>query len=208
MQIDEILALSPVMPIMVADDLASAPDLAHALMAGGVMVAEVTLRTPNALAVISAMKAAVPDMAAGAGTLLTPDDVVRAKDAGADFLVTPGVAPKLLDALLGCGLPLLPGAATGSEVAALLEAGIGRMKFFPAEQAGGHAWLSAMHGPFPQVRFCPTGGVTRDLAPAYLALPNVACVGGSWVAPAKAIASRDWAVITENARAATALRPE
>ena len=202
MDIDDILGLSPVMPIMVADDPAAAGDLAHALRAGGVNVAEVTLRTAGALAVISAMKAAAPDMAVGAGTLLTAGDVARAKDAGADFLVTPGTAPGLLDALLASGLPLLPGAATGSEIAALLEAGITRMKFFPAEQAGGPAWLAAMHGPFPAVRFCPTGGITSALAPAYLTLPNVACVGGSWVAPAKAIQAADWAAIEANARAA------
>ena len=204
--IDAILALSPVMPIMVVEDAAAAPDLAHALLAGGVRVAEVTLRTPAALDAMAAMKRAAPDMAVGAGTLLTPEDVRRAEDAGADFLVTPGAAPRLIEALLATGLPLLPGAATGSEILALLERGVKRMKFFPAEQAGGPAWLAAMHGPFPQVRFCPTGGITRDLAPAYLKLPNVGCVGGSWVAPAEAIAARDWAAIEAHARAASALR--
>jgi 2-dehydro-3-deoxyphosphogluconate aldolase/(4S)-4-hydroxy-2-oxoglutarate aldolase len=206
MLIDDIMALSPVMPIMVLEDAASAPDLAHALMAGGVRVAEVTLRTPAALQAIRAMKRAAPDMAVGAGTLLSPDDVKRAQDAGADFLVTPGVAPKLLVALLDSGLPLLPGAATGSEVAALLEGGITRAKFFPAEQAGGPAWLSAIYGPFPAMRFCPTGGITRALAPAYLRLPNVGCVGGSWLASAKAIAAHDWAGIEANARATVALQ--
>lgn len=205
MRIDDILALSPVMPIMTVEDKAAAPDLARALMAGGVRAAEVTLRTAAALDVIAAMKRAAPDLAVGAGTLLTPADVQRASNAGADFLVTPGVSPDLLDALLASGLPLLPGAATGSEIAALLERGVTRMKFFPAEQAGGPAWLSAMHGPFPAVRFCPTGGITRELAPAYLRLANVACVGGSWVAPAGAIAAREWATIDTNARAALAL---
>lgn len=204
--IDAILALSPVLPIMTVEDAAAAPDLARALLAGGVRAAEVTLRTPAALEAMAAMKRAAPDMMVGAGTLLTPDDVRRAEDAGADFLVTPGAAPRLIDALLATGLPLLPGAATGSEILALLERGVKRIKFFPAEQAGGPAWLAAMHGPFPQVRFCPTGGITRDLAPVYLKLANVACVGGSWVAPAKAIAACDWAAIEVNARAASALR--
>ncbi len=203
--LDEAMALSPVMPIVVIDDAGAAGELAEALLAGGVKVIEVTLRTPAALDAIREIKKAAPEMSVGAGTVLTPRDVGRAADAGAEFLVTPGINGPLLEALFTLRMACLPGVATPSEVSGMLARGMTRLKFFPAEQSGGAAWLAAMAGPFPDAVFCPTGGISRELAPDYLKLPNVACVGGSWVAPAKAIEARDWATITENARAAMAL---
>ncbi|PRY95485.1 2-dehydro-3-deoxyphosphogluconate aldolase/(4S)-4-hydroxy-2-oxoglutarate aldolase [Hasllibacter halocynthiae] len=177
-----ICELAPIVPVLVIDDAAGAKPLAEALVKGGLPALEVTLRTPAAYEAIREM-AQVPGGRVGAGTLLTPEDVEAALDAGATFGVSPGATDRLLDAAEANGLPLLPGAATASEVMRLLERGYAVQKFFPAEASGGAPALKAIGAPIPQVAFCPTGGVTPGNAPGYLALPNVLCVGGSWVAP-------------------------
>lgn len=199
-----IAARAPIIPVLVLDDASVAGALAEALVAGGLPALEVTLRTPAALAAVRAM-ADVPGGIVGAGTLLTPADIRAAKDAGARFGVSPGATPRLIAAAAEIGLPLLPGAATASEVMALWEQGYDMVKFFPAEAAGGAPALAAIGAPIPQVAFCPTGGITADTAARYLSLPNVMCVGGSWVAPKDKIAARDWSAITELARSAAAL---
>ena len=201
----EICRLAPVVPVLVIDDIAHAAPLARALVAGGLPALEVTLRTPAALDAIRAM-ADVPGGVVGAGTLLTPADVKAAKAAGAMFGVSPGATERLLDACAEHDLPLLPGAATASEVMVLLELGYTVQKFFPAEQAGGAAYLKSIGSPLPQVLFCPTGGISLKLAPDYLSLRNILCVGGSWVAPKDAMARGDWAAITALAREAAQLR--
>lgn len=203
--VEAVCRLAPVIPVLVVEAAEEAAPLARALIAGGLPALEVTLRTPAALEAIRAM-AGLPGGVVGAGTLLTPEDVRAAVAAGARFGVSPGATPRLLDAAAEAGLPLLPGAATASEVMALLERGHRVQKFFPAEAAGGAAALAALGGPLPQVAFCPTGGIGPANAPAYLALRNVLCVGGSWVAPKAMVAARDWAGITALARAAAALR--
>lgn len=196
--------LAPVIPVIVVDDLDHAVPLAEALVEGGLPVLEVTLRTPCALDAIRAM-AAVPGARVGAGTVLSAHDAANAKAAGATFAVSPGATPALIAACTAQGLPLLPGAASASEVMTLLERGYRTLKFFPAGPAGGPAMLKALGGPLPQATFCPTGGVSLANATDYLSLANVACVGGSWVAPAKMMAAGDWAGITELAREAAAL---
>ena len=201
----EICGLAPVVPVLVIDDLAHAAPLARALVAGGLPALEVTLRTSAALDAIRAM-AEIPGGVVGAGTLLTPADVKAAKAAGAKFGVSPGVTEALLDACAEYGLPLLPGAATATEIMALLEKGYTVQKFFPAEPAGGAAYLKSIGGPIPQVSFCPTGGISLKNARDYLALPNILCVGGSWVAPKDAMARGDWAAITTLAAEALRLR--
>lgn len=201
----EICRLAPVVPVLVIDDLAHARKLAEALVAGGLPALEVTLRTPVALDAIRAM-AEVPGGVVGAGTLLTPADVKAAKAAGAMFGVSPGATERLLDACAEYDLPLLPGAATATEVMLLLEKGYTVQKFFPAEQAGGAAYLKSIGSPIPQVRFCPTGGIGLHNAREYLGLANILCVGGSWVAPKDAMARGDWAAITALAAQACALR--
>ncbi len=200
----EICRLAPVIPVLVIDDLAQARGLAEALVAGGLPALEVTLRTPAALDAIRAM-AEVPGGVVGAGTLLTPADVKAAKAAGARFGVSPGATDRLIAACEDEGLPLLPGAATASEIMALLEKGYTVQKFFPAEQAGGAAYLRSIGSPLPQVRFCPTGGISLARALDYLALTNILCVGGSWVAPKEAVARQDWATVTRLAREAAML---
>lgn len=200
----EICALAPVIPVLVIDDAAKAADLAAALVAGGLPALEVTLRTPAALDAIRAM-AQVEGGAVGAGTLLTPEDVRRAKEAGATFGVSPGATDRLLAACEDADLPLLPGAATATEAMALLERGYTVQKFFPAEASGGAAALKSIGAPIPRIGFCPTGGVSLKNAGDYLSLPNVLCVGGSWVAPADKVASGDWAAIEALAREAAAL---
>jgi 2-dehydro-3-deoxyphosphogluconate aldolase / (4S)-4-hydroxy-2-oxoglutarate aldolase len=200
----DICRLAPVVPVLVIDDLAHARPLAEALVAGGLPALEVTLRTPVALDAIRAM-AEVPGGVVGAGTLLTPADVKAAKAAGATFGVSPGATDRIIAACEDEGLPLLPGAATASEIMALLEKGYTVQKFFPAEQAGGAAYLKSIGSPIPQVKFCPTGGISLKIAPDYLSLRNILCVGGSWVAPKDAIAKGDWAAITALAREAAAL---
>ena len=194
-QAAEICQLAPVVPVLVVEDAALAAALATALVAGGLPALEVTLRTPAALDVIREM-AAVEGGVVGAGTLLTSADVVAAKEAGALFGVTPGTTDRLIDAALDAELPLLPGAATATEALRLLERGFSIQKFFPAEASGGVPALKAIGAPIPQVRFCPTGGVSLKNASEYLALPNTICVGGSWVAPKDAVVEHDWARIT------------
>ena len=203
---DEILQAGPVMPVVVIDDAAHAVPLARALVAGGIRAIEITLRTGAALDAIEAIARDVPDAIPGVGTAITAADVLAALDAGAKFIVSPGMTPALRDAALGSGLPFLPGVATASELMAGLAAGLGAFKFFPAAQAGGIEGLKALGGPFPSVRFCPTGGVSAANAAGYLALPNVACVGGSWLAPREAIAAVEFARIEALAREAAALR--
>ena len=199
-----ICAAAPVVPVLIVHDAATAAPLAGALIAGGLPALEVTLRTPAALDAIRAM-AAVPGGIVGAGTLLTPADVHAAKAAGARFGVSPGATDALLAACEAEDLPLLPGAATATEAMRLLERGYDMLKFFPAEASGGAPALKALASPLPQITFCPTGGVSPSNAPDYLSLPNVACVGGSWVAPSDAIATGDWARITDLARTAAHL---
>ncbi|AHM05345.1 4-Hydroxy-2-oxoglutarate aldolase / 2-dehydro-3-deoxyphosphogluconate aldolase [Roseibacterium elongatum DSM 19469] len=200
----DIAALAPIIPVLVIDEADKARPLAEALVAGGLPALEVTLRTPAALEAIRAM-ADVPGGVVGAGTLLSPDDVRAAKEAGATFGVSPGATDRLIEACIDADLPLLPGAATASEVMALVERGYDMLKFFPAEAVGGAPALKAIGAPLPKVAFCPTGGVTMDNAPSYLALPNVLCAGGSWVAPRAAVAAADWARVTQLAREAAAL---
>jgi 2-dehydro-3-deoxyphosphogluconate aldolase/(4S)-4-hydroxy-2-oxoglutarate aldolase len=199
-----ICRLAPVVPVLVIDDLSHARPLAEALVSGGLPALEVTLRTPAALDAIRAM-AEVPGGVVGAGTLLTPADVKAAKAAGACFGVSPGATDRLIAACEEEGLPLLPGAATASEIMVLLEKGYTVQKFFPAEQAGGAAYLRSIGSPIPQVSFCPTGGISLKIAADYLSLKNILCVGGSWVAPKDAMARGDWAVVTTLAREAAAL---
>ncbi|TNC72595.1 bifunctional 4-hydroxy-2-oxoglutarate aldolase/2-dehydro-3-deoxy-phosphogluconate aldolase [Rubellimicrobium roseum] len=199
-----VCALAPVIPVLVIDEAGSAADLARALVAGGLPALEVTLRTPAALEAIREM-ARVEGGVVGAGTLLTEKDVEAAKEAGATFGVSPGFTRRLLDAAEANDLPMLPGAATPSEAMYLLQRGYSVQKFFPAEGNGGVAVLKAWGAPIPQVRFCPTGGVSLQNAATYLALPNVACVGGSWVAPAAMVRSGDWAGISRLAAEAAAL---
>jgi 2-dehydro-3-deoxyphosphogluconate aldolase / (4S)-4-hydroxy-2-oxoglutarate aldolase len=200
----EICALAPIMPVLVVRDAAHARPLAEALVAGGLPALEVTLRTPAALGAIREM-AKVPGGIVGAGTLITPQDVRAAKAAGAQFGVSPGATDELLAACEVEGLPLLPGAVTASEAMALLARGYDLLKFFPAEASGGAPALKAIGAPLPQIGFCPTGGINPANAASYLALPNVVCVGGSWVAPADKVQSGDWAAIKALARAAAAL---
>jgi 2-dehydro-3-deoxyphosphogluconate aldolase/(4S)-4-hydroxy-2-oxoglutarate aldolase len=203
----EICRLAPVVPVLVIDDLAQARDLAQALIAGGLPALEVTLRTSAALDAIRIM-AEVPGGQVGAGTLLTPADVKAAKAAGATFGVSPGATDRLLDACAEYDLPLLPGAATATEIMVLLEKGYTVQKFFPAEQSGGAAFLKSVGSPIPQVKFCPTGGISLKNARDYLALSNILCVGGSWVAPKEAMAAGNWAEVTRLAAEACALRPQ
>lgn len=206
MNIREILSLAPVIPVLTVTDLESAVPLARALAAGGLRVLEITLRTPVALAAIEVMRKAVPQAIVGVGTLTRPVDFADAGRAGAQFGVTPGFTAELAAASRGARFPLLPGVMTPTELITARAAGFNVLKLFPAQQAGGIAMLQALAGPFPDVVFCPTGGITRAAAPDYLALTNVACVGGSWVAPPAMLASRDWSGIEALARDAASLR--
>ncbi|MEU8625630.1 bifunctional 4-hydroxy-2-oxoglutarate aldolase/2-dehydro-3-deoxy-phosphogluconate aldolase [Streptomyces sp. NPDC048669] len=201
-----VLDLAPVVPVVVLEDAADAVPLARALVAGGLPAIEVTLRTAAALDAIKAIAAEVPDAVVGAGTVISPRNVSDTVAAGARFLVSPGWTDALLDAMKASGVPFLPGVSTTSEVVALLERGVTEMKFFPAEAAGGTAYLKALSAPLPQARFCPTGGISLASAPSYLALPNVGCVGGSWMVPADAVAAGDWARVERLAAEAAALR--
>jgi 2-dehydro-3-deoxyphosphogluconate aldolase/(4S)-4-hydroxy-2-oxoglutarate aldolase len=201
-----VMAAGPVIPVVLIDDAAQAVPLARALVAGGITVIEVTLRTAAAIDAIGAIAAEVEDITVGAGTVLDPAQLDAARRAAARFAVSTGTSPRLLDAAAGHPLALLPGAASVSESMTLLERGYARQKFFPAGAAGGAAFLAALASPLPQVSFCPTGGITPDNAPGYLELANVACVGGSWITPEAAIRNGDWARIENLARAASALR--
>ncbi|ANP54711.1 2-dehydro-3-deoxyphosphogluconate aldolase/(4S)-4-hydroxy-2-oxoglutarate aldolase [Streptomyces griseochromogenes] len=201
-----VLDLAPVVPVVVVPDARAAVPLARALVAGGLPAIEVTLRTPAALDAIRAIAEEVPDAVVGAGTVIAAEQVTRCVAAGARFLVSPGWTDALLGEMRGSGVPFLPGVSTTSEVVALLEFGVREMKFFPAQAAGGTAYLRSLAGPLPQARFCPTGGIGPATAPEYLSLPNVRCVGGSWMAPADAVAAGDWGRVQELARAAAGLR--
>jgi len=200
----DICKMAPIVPVLVVRDVLHARPLAEALVAGGLPALEVTLRTDAALEVIAEM-AKVEGGVVGAGTLLTPDDVKAAVDAGAEFGVSPGATDALLRAAEDADLPLLPGAATASEAMRLLERGYDMLKFFPAEASGGAPALKSLASPLPQIRFCPTGGVSPANAESYLSLPNVVCAGGSWVAPDEMVRKGDWAGIAELARAASKL---
>jgi 2-dehydro-3-deoxyphosphogluconate aldolase/(4S)-4-hydroxy-2-oxoglutarate aldolase len=206
LNIREIVGLAPVIPVLTVSDLEHAVPLARALTAGGLRVLEITLRTPVAIAAIEAMRKGVPDAIVGVGTLTRAVDFAAADRAGAQFGVTPGLTPELAAASRGARFPLLPGVMTPTELITARAAGFNVLKLFPAQQAGGLGMLQALGAPFPDVLFCPTGGITRETAADYLALPNVACVGGSWVAPKAMLAAGDWAGIEALARDAAALR--
>jgi len=205
---DALMRLCPVIPVLTIERLEDAVPLAQALVAGGLTVLEVTLRTPVALEAISLMAAAAPDAIVGAGTVLNPADYERAAKAGAQFIVSPGLTEPLAAAAKAAPLPFLPGVATATELMRGLDAGLTRFKFFPAETSGGAPALKALFGPFGEARFCPTGGIGAQTAMSYLSLPNVLCVGGAWVAPADAVAAGDWGRITALAKAAAGLRQE
>jgi len=204
--IPEILALGPVMPVIVIDDAARAVPLAQALLAGGIRTIEITLRTPAALDAIRAVAADCPDITVGAGTVNNAALARQARDAGAAFAVSPGTTAAVIRGCAEAGLPLLPGAATVSEMMDLQDAGFTAMKFFPANAAGGINFIKALASPLPDISFCPTGGITQDSAADWLALPNITCVGGSWVASQAAIAAGGFTDITARARAAATLR--
>lgn len=199
---DELLDAARVIPVLTVADPAHGQPLARALKAGGLRVVEMTWRTEAALEVMAEMKAAEPDLIVGMGTIRTPGQIDACLKQGVDFFVSPGLTPALGAALLESGVPALPGIATASEAMQAREVGFKALKFFPAEQSGGIAFLKALSGPLPDIRFCPTGGISAELAEAYLALPNVGCVGGSWVATAGQLEAGDWNGITQNARRA------
>lgn len=200
-----VLHVSPVIPVVTIEDPQHAVPVARALADGGVRIIELTLRTASALESLKRIANEVPEILVGAGTILTPGQADAAVAAGAQFVVSPGVTPALLDHLLTLGVPVLPGVATVGEVMGVLERGLTAMKFFPAGPAGGPDYLAAIGAPVPQVQFCPTGGVSLGSAPKYLALQNVACVGGSWLTPRAAIDKGDWQQITLLAREAAGL---
>ncbi len=201
----DVMRDAPVIPVIVLEDVAQAVPLARALVAGGIRMLEVTLRTPAALACIEVIAREVPEAVAGAGTVRSASDAKAARDAGARFAVSPGFTVGVGRACRDLGLPLLPGVATGSEIMLAQEEGYSQLKFFPAMQAGGAAMLKAWAGPFGDVMFCPTGGVSAANAGEFLALSNVACVGGSWLTPAAAVAAREWGRISGLAREAASL---
>ncbi len=203
--IKDIMKAAPVVPVMVIDNLSDAVPLAKALVDGGLRVLEITLRTAPALEAIKAIKESVPNAIVGAGTIINVETLQASIDAGAEFIVTPGSTPAIIDAAQAAGIPILPGVNTPSEAMVLLEKGITEMKFFPAEAAGGIPMLKSIAGPLPQIQFCPTGGVNPNNASDYLALKNVACVGGSWMAPAELVVAGDWDEITRRALDASAL---
>ncbi|MBV8046815.1 MAG: bifunctional 4-hydroxy-2-oxoglutarate aldolase/2-dehydro-3-deoxy-phosphogluconate aldolase [Paludibacterium sp.] len=202
-----LLRQGPVVPVIVVDDPAIAVDMAHALVAGGIRVLEVTLRTKGALAAIRRMRDEVPDAIVGAGTLRTRAQVEACVDAGAQFGISPGLTPELAAAARAANLTFLPGIATPSEAMRAEDEGFSVLKLFPAEAVGGAKLLKSLSGPLPNLRFCPTGGIDLARAHDYLALPNVLAVGGSWLTPSDALAARDWGRITELARAASQIAP-
>jgi 2-dehydro-3-deoxyphosphogluconate aldolase/(4S)-4-hydroxy-2-oxoglutarate aldolase len=206
MNVLELMRLGPVIPVIVLEDARQAVPLARALVAGGVRVLEVTLRTAAGLPSIRAIARDVPEAIVGVGTLTQPDEFAAAREAGARFAVSPGLSPALVSAASTSGLPWLPGVMTPSDVLVARAAGLYQLKLFPAQQAGGLNMLKALYGPFPEVVFCPTGGITPGTAPDFLALPNVACVGGSWLTPKEALAAGDWNTITRLANQAATLR--
>jgi 2-dehydro-3-deoxyphosphogluconate aldolase / (4S)-4-hydroxy-2-oxoglutarate aldolase len=201
-KIETFLRRGPVIPVITIEDATAATDLARALARGGMNVIEITLRTSAALAAIEAIAARVPEVTVGAGTVLSPADLAAAASAGAAFAISPGTTPRLLEAASQATIPYLPAVATGSELMQGLDAGFQCFKFFPAVATGGPAALRALAGPFAQVRFCPTGGITLENAEHYLALANVLCVGGSWLTPTDVLRARDWAQVEALARQA------
>jgi 2-dehydro-3-deoxyphosphogluconate aldolase / (4S)-4-hydroxy-2-oxoglutarate aldolase len=205
-RVGELIDGAVVVPVLTLGDVATAVPLAEALASGGLTVLEITLRTDAALDAIGAIGKALPEVALGAGTVLDPAQLQAAADRGCRFAVSPGATPALLDAAEAVGIPFLPGAATAGEAMALAERGYLRQKLFPAEASGGVAFLKSLGEPLPQVRFCPTGGIDAAKAPSYLALKNVACVGGSWVAPKEAVGAGDWRTVERLAAEAVALR--
>jgi 2-dehydro-3-deoxyphosphogluconate aldolase/(4S)-4-hydroxy-2-oxoglutarate aldolase len=207
-EIEQILSLSPVMPVVVIEEAELAPELARAFVRGGIRVVEITLRTPAALAAIEAIARQVPEIAVGAGTVLSTEDLRAAVSAGATFAISPGATPALLAAAASAPIPYLPAVATASELMLGLASGHHCFKFFPAGPAGGTAMLKSFAGPFPQARFCPTGGITQESVKSYLDLPNVLCAGGSWLAPPDALAARDWRRIEDLAARAAASRTQ
>ena len=203
-----VLNVSPVIPVVTINEPRHAVPLAKALVDGGIRIIELTLRTDSALESLKLIADEVTDILVGAGTILTPGQADAATAAGAQFLVSPGVTLSLLDYMLALEIPVLPGVATVGEVMAVLERGLNTMKFFPAGPAGGPDYLAAIGAPIPHVQFCPTGGISLTSAPGYLALPNVSCVGGSWLTPRNAIEDQDWQQITKLAQEAATLRTE
>lgn len=205
MSLDEIMNASPVMPVIVIEDAAQAPELASALYEGGIKTIEVTLRTPAALDAIKAIAVSVPQICVGAGTILTAAQAQQAVDAGARFGVSPGSTSKLVSETASAGLPILYGAQTVSEMMSLAEQGYTHLKFFPASASGGPSFLKSIHSPLPQLTFCPTGGISLQTAPDWLGLANVGCVGGSWLAPAQHIRKGRFDLIKEQAEQAARL---
>jgi 2-dehydro-3-deoxyphosphogluconate aldolase/(4S)-4-hydroxy-2-oxoglutarate aldolase len=205
MKVRDIMLLSPVIPVLTVTKIELAAPLAKALVRGGLKVLEVTLRTACALQAIASMRDAAPAAVVGAGTLTRAEDFAAAERAGAQFFVTPGLTPALIEAAASVDLPLLPGVMTPAELIAARAAGYSACKLFPAQQAGGIGMLRALAGPFPDCVFCPTGGITRENAAEFLSLPNVLCVGGSWLSPVQALEMRDWAAIETLARDAATL---
>ncbi len=206
MDISAIAARAPVIPVLTIERVADAVPLARALVKGGLPVLEITLRTEAALEAMSLIASEVQGATMGAGTVLNTGQLKQATQAGAQFVVSPGCTPALAEAVKASGMPFLPGIQTVSEALALMEQGFRLLKFFPADTCGGMGWLRAVAAPLAGLRFCPTGGVNAGTAPAYLALGNVACVGGSWVAPKEAVAAGDWARVARLAAAASALK--
>jgi 2-dehydro-3-deoxyphosphogluconate aldolase/(4S)-4-hydroxy-2-oxoglutarate aldolase len=204
--IQDIMNTSPVIPVMVINKIEQAVPLANALVEGGLKVLEITLRTPVALDAIKKIKAEVPGAIVGTGTVINLETLKKAIDVGSEFLVSPGITENLIDAALKAGTPILPGITSPSEVMCLMELGITQMKFFPAEAAGGIPMLKSIGGPLPQVTFCPTGGVNSKNAADYLALKNVACVGGSWMAPVDHVDAGNWDEITRLAKGAANIK--
>ena len=207
MKVIDLMRTGPVIPVIVIDRLEDAVPMARALVAGGVRVLELTLRTAVALQAIERVAKEVEGAIVGVGTITRPEDIDASMRAGAVFGVSPGLTPELIAAARSSGLPMLPGVMTPSEVIAARAAGFTELKLFPAQQAGGIGMLKALGGPFPELRFCPTGGVSAATAPDFLALPNVECVGGSWLTPADAVAAGDWPRITALASEASRLQP-
>lgn len=206
MNIREIMQIAPVIPVLVIDNVDIAADLAQALADGGLRALEITLRTPAAFDAIDAIKSSVDNVSVGAGTVNTPEQVKLCEAHQVDFMVSPGLHTSLLDAASASGIPYLPGISTASDALTAINAGLDSLKFFPAMQSGGTAMLSALNGPYDQLQFCPTGGVNANNAHEFLALDNVICVGGSWVAPRSLIDARDWNGITSLAKNACVLQ--
>ena len=205
--VSEIVRLGPVIPVLAFDSVEQGENVSRALHAGGVKVLEITLRTSAGLAAIERASHLADDIVVGVGTITRPEHCEQARKAGAQFGVSPGLTKEIHQAALDAGLPLLPGVMTPTDIIAAMELGYEIVKLFPAQQAGGVSMLQALGGPFPTLKFCPTGGITAETAPTFLALPNVVCVGGSWLTPKAALAAQNWEELTRLARAASTLAP-